>query len=785
MPTDRLLTASLAIAFAASTQAQTHVYVDDDAQPGGDGLTWQTAFNDLHDAINLARTLGQARGEIRIAGGTYKPDRGTGDTTMAFLVPTPTQFSPQYTLKGGYAGLQLPSTPDSRNPDLFPTTLEGDLFGDDTADPGTREDNSNTLIVLGDETSTSFQPLSAITLEGLRFTGASSGAVRGVVSGITLTFNECRLYENQGSTGSAMSLRGANLFISNTVIQGNSSHPSAQGIGDAAVVLTNCNTLINDSSFGFNVIANSNAGAVRLTGGEAYINDTLFLGNYAGKGGGAIGCQAARLVADRCEFFGNTATGNAGGGAVRVGADSVRSSVVSNSTFQYNESIFGGAVYSAGPLNIQDCVFDQNTANSGGAFAGTATILTCSFTRNHADSAGGAAFFADGAHASACEFIENNTGGSGGAVALSSDLDESANVWFLGCDFIDNEAVHAGGAIQGPASIRDSYFESNTAQQDGGAIAKALLLWDSTVIDNLSRSGVGGGVYHTQEIVGCEIISNQARRGGGIADANLIEATFISENYGVAHAGGVLLEEDVVSVIRDSVFHNNRVGSFSTHTDLYKNHNEHLDILRSTFVQTYPNPRVMIGLNDGENWLESNIIWATHAGPGAQITTGRDTPTAFIHNNFYGGTNGGVNATWIDDLYFLGGNISANPRFVDAATGDVRLNPGSPCIDAGYVFGSIETDDDVYGQSRRAHDDPGMTNIGYGQGGYLDIGAVEFQGTSCFADVNSDGNLTPADFSAWASAYNRGDFIADQNRDGVITPSDFSAWVSNYNTGCP
>ncbi len=66
---------------------------------------------------------------------------------------------------------------------------------------------------------------------------------------------------------------------------GNSSHPSAWGSGDAAVVLTNCNTLINDSTFGFNVIANSNAGAVRLTGGEAYINDSLFLGNFAGAAG--------------------------------------------------------------------------------------------------------------------------------------------------------------------------------------------------------------------------------------------------------------------------------------------------------------------------------------------------------------------------------------------------------------------------------------------------------------------------------------------------------------------
>lgn len=53
------------------------------------------------------------------------------------------------------------------------------------------------------------------------------------------------------------------------------------------------------------------------------------------------------------------------------------------------------------------------------------------------------------------------------------------------------------------------------------------------------------------------------------------------------------------------------------------------------------------------------------------------------------------------------------------------------------------------------------------------------------ADVNGDGVVTPADFSAWVTAFNNGDPKADQNCDGVVSPADFSAWVSNYNTGCP
>ncbi|MFI4893594.1 MAG: GC-type dockerin domain-anchored protein [Phycisphaerales bacterium JB058] len=55
---------------------------------------------------------------------------------------------------------------------------------------------------------------------------------------------------------------------------------------------------------------------------------------------------------------------------------------------------------------------------------------------------------------------------------------------------------------------------------------------------------------------------------------------------------------------------------------------------------------------------------------------------------------------------------------------------------------------------------------------------------TCLADVNGDGFVTPADFSAWVSAFNTMSPQCDQNSDGMCTPADFSAWVDNYNAGC-
>ncbi|MEO1585445.1 MAG: GC-type dockerin domain-anchored protein [Planctomycetota bacterium] len=54
----------------------------------------------------------------------------------------------------------------------------------------------------------------------------------------------------------------------------------------------------------------------------------------------------------------------------------------------------------------------------------------------------------------------------------------------------------------------------------------------------------------------------------------------------------------------------------------------------------------------------------------------------------------------------------------------------------------------------------------------------------CLADVNGDGSLTPADFSAWIIAFNTQAAECDQNGDGLCTPSDFTAWVLNFNAGC-
>ncbi|MEO1479113.1 MAG: GC-type dockerin domain-anchored protein, partial [Bacteroidota bacterium] len=110
--------------------------------------------------------------------------------------------------------------------------------------------------------------------------------------------------------------------------------------------------------------------------------------------------------------------------------------------------------------------------------------------------------------------------------------------------------------------------------------------------------------------------------------------------------------------------------------------------------------------------------------------------------------------------------------------GDLRLRAGSPAIDAGDVFFDFDTILDLSGNDRYV-DDPGIP------GAFIDLGAYEFQGTTCLPDVNGDGIVNPGDFNAWVIAFNNGSPLADQNRDDEVSPDDFNAWVFNYNTGCP
>lgn len=95
------------------------------------------------------------------------------------------------------------------------------------------------------------------------------------------------------------------------------------------------------------------------------------------------------------------------------------------------------------------------------------------------------------------------------------------------------------------------------------------------------------------------------------------------------------------------------------------------------------------------------------------------------------------------------GNIDADPMFVDDESGDLRLSPGSPCIDAGDSD-SIAVDIWVdLNDEPRGVDDPDTENTGIPVFALtVDIGAYEFQvdpGDTCPGDINGDNKVDTVD----------------------------------------
>lgn len=129
--------------------------------------------------------------------------------------------------------------------------------------------------------------------------------------------------------------------------------------------------------------------------------------------------------------------------------------------------------------------------------------------------------------------------------------------------------------------------------------------------------------------------------------------------------------------------------------------------------------------NDTGIWTENSsmtvvncIIAANRLG----ISAGGTNAPVFRNTDVYGNSNG--NFVNVPDPGTANGNISQDPLFIAVASGNCRIQAGSPCIDAGDDSANPGTGLDVQGQPRK-------------QGAHIDMGAWEAPVSSYYgwADV--------------------------------------------------
>ena len=321
-------------------------YVDDDAPPGGDGTSWNTAYRFLQDGLTDACAGGVA--EIHVGQGTYTPDSdeanpdGTGDREATF------QLCNGVALMGGYAGFGA-KNPDDRDIELYETILSGDLIGDD--EPNFQNNDENSYHVVS----------------------ATSIGISAMLAGFTVKAGNAN-GTNEHRFGAGMTISESGLTVADCAFRSNYADAGGGGISnsDSETIVTHCSFSGNRATGGGGV-ENSN-GAVRVVrcrfnqnsaaiagggilntlGGEPVITNCLIEDNVAFRGGGIYNTNGSSPQITNCLFVHNLAVAN-GGGIYNIDSETIVT--ISNCTFTRHDSAIMSK-YST--QTVASCVFWDN-----------------------------------------------------------------------------------------------------------------------------------------------------------------------------------------------------------------------------------------------------------------------------------------------------------------------------------------------------------------------------------------------------------------------------------------
>lgn len=387
---------------------------------------------------------------------------------------------------------------------------------------------------------------------------------------------------------------------------------------------------------------------------------------------------------------------------------------------------------------IQSTVVDED-------YGGPFFFNDCVFQGNHASGRGGA-LHAVGAevHLRNCIFVGNSVQGSssgggansaqGGAVCL-----DFANVLAVNCRFTANSAVLASEAR-------------------GGAIG-----------------GFKGGFVHC---VNCEFVDNECRRASGGTSAT--GGAVWADRW----LNPITLEVPSVPIFTNCVFRGNVAD-----TDGGAIHARHGVILQdcTLAMNSAGGKGGGLHISDGPGYppefdatLDNTIFWGNSAAGAGHVLENQVSPLSS------GGTSSDytIRSSCIKDLnlaYWPSGNINADPEFVNASSGDLRLRACSPARQSGDAVLLPPDDLDADFNGITAEVLPiDITAAGRVLGGVLDMGAHE---ASCQADINGDGVVNGADMgtllATWG-ACGSADCPADLDCNGVVAGSDLGILLSTW-----
>jgi hypothetical protein len=446
-----------------------------------------------------------------------------------------------------------------------------------------------------------------------------------------------------------------------TTIQGFKDPAATNGDGAVrCVYLTNGVSLVGFTLAGG--ATRTNGGASEMSGGgvwcestNAVISNCVLVANSCWINGGGT-CSGTLLY---CVLSSNLTYIGKGGGAYSSALDSC---ILRGNSSPRSSGGGGGTAYGT----VNNCVLFENTATLGGGGAFQGTLTNCILATNN----GGGAYLAT---LNNCTLVANYAGNGGGACLATLN----------NCTLVANHAGNGGGAYL--STLNHCTLAGNTA---GHGLA-----------------GEGGGAYRCT-LNFCTLTENSAPgdygEGGGAYQGTLSYCT-LSNNVAGSEGGGTW-----GSGVNYSLFFGNSATLGG-------------------------------GANGGtlNNCLISGNSADLDGGGAWGCTLNHCTVVDNVAWDFGGGVAGSTlfncivayNAAWEADNYGYGaleyccttplptnglGNVSVRPMFVDYDHGDLRLQPTSPCINAGNNA-LVKASADLDGNPRIVS-------------GTVDIGAYEYQG---------------------------------------------------------
>ena len=382
---------------------------------------------------------------------------------------------------------------------------------------------------------------------------------------MALTISDCVFgAENEGNSsddrGGAIYNSGTSIRVTDTAFANNTAvYGGAINNEGSKLIATSCHFTSNESTAtDTSKLTGRGGGAVNVVGNStATFNGTgTFTRNTATNGwGGAIYMTDSKLAIigytfeeNSADYAGAILIDNVYDSSIAGETGETSTITISNSNFASNEAgTSGGAIFVKKNLTVSDSTFDGNNAVNGGAVyitGGIQVSLSAStFTTNQATTYGGAIYNASttstsgkyGLSVTSCIFggtgtetdpyVYGNKSKQGGAIYCTN----IGNMLATDCNFISNKATAYGGALcianKGSVSFSGGSFTGNGADTSGGAVyikgkdssnKVNLVIAGMEFVDNTTNNGTirnAANSYGTVTLNTCTVAEDQTTLG--------------------------------------------------------------------------------------------------------------------------------------------------------------------------------------------------------------------------------------------------------------------------------